>query len=180
MNLYLRLFLVLINSIFSKKIGLFENSICKFRVLPNDADINLHLNNGRYFSIMDLGRVDLAVRCGLFVVCIKHKWLPVIGSEMIRFIGELKMLTTYEIRTNFIGCDQKWFYIRQDFYQKEKRMARAYVRGAFLDGKRKGLPEEILKALGLPLDDREKHSVAEEIKEYWNSVESKLLGDFSK
>ena len=36
------------------------------RVLPNDLDLLWHMNNGRYLSLMDQGRVDLMVRraCG--------------------------------------------------------------------------------------------------------------------
>lgn len=177
MNLYLRFFLILVKSIFAKRIGLFETSRCNFRVLPNDTDINLHLNNGRYFSVMDLGRIDLTVRCGLLKVCIKRKWLPVVGAEMIRFIGEIKTLTRYELTTDFIGHDGKWFYIRQDFYQKDKRRARAYVRGVFLEGKRKVSPEEILDELNVPSEERASHLVSDEIKDLWNTAESKLLGD---
>ena len=29
------------------------------RVWPNDLDTNAHMNNGRYLTLMDLGRFDL-------------------------------------------------------------------------------------------------------------------------
>mgnify|MGYP003290859366 CR=1 FL=1 len=38
--------------------GVLDDSRVCFRVLPNDCDVNLHMNNGRYWTIMDLGRAD--------------------------------------------------------------------------------------------------------------------------
>lgn len=176
MNLYIRLFLVIIKSLFAKKIAVTETSVLPFRVLPTDIDLNMHLNNGRYFSIMDLGRVALTVRCGLLAICFKRKWLPVLGSEMIRFIGEIKPLSKYELHTTCIGHDGKWFYIRQDFYQNEKRKARAYVRGVFLYGRKKVSPKEMIEELGEPYT-YESLLVSDELKSVWDSTEHKLLGD---
>ncbi|MDC0434241.1 thioesterase family protein [bacterium] len=34
-------------------------------VLPNDLDLTMHMNNGRYLTICDFNRVDLFVRSGL-------------------------------------------------------------------------------------------------------------------
>jgi len=35
-----------------------------FRVVPTDLDVLGHMNNGVYFSLMDLGRIDLMIRTG--------------------------------------------------------------------------------------------------------------------
>jgi len=37
-----------------------------FRVLPTDLDVLGHMNNGVYLSIMDLGRMDLLQRSGVW------------------------------------------------------------------------------------------------------------------
>ena len=37
-----------------------------FRVWPHDLDTSLHMNNGRYWTLMDLGRADLMIRSGLW------------------------------------------------------------------------------------------------------------------
>ncbi len=37
-----------------------------FRVLPTDLDVLGHMNNGVYLSIMDLGRMDLLQRSGIW------------------------------------------------------------------------------------------------------------------
>ena len=38
----------------------------RFITLPTDLDINRHMNNGVYFSIMDVARFDMLVRNGVF------------------------------------------------------------------------------------------------------------------
>ena len=63
MNLYFRLILVLIAGLLSKtRTSIMEIHALWFTVLPNDLDTNLHMNNGRYLTIMDLGRTDALVR----------------------------------------------------------------------------------------------------------------------
>ena len=39
-----------------KKLGVLEEDCLRMRVLPNDIDLNLHLNNARNLSWMDYGR----------------------------------------------------------------------------------------------------------------------------
>ena len=63
MNLYFRLILVLVSGFFSKtRTSIMDVHAIWFRVLPNDLDSNLHMNNGRYLTIMDLGRTDALLR----------------------------------------------------------------------------------------------------------------------
>jgi acyl-CoA thioesterase FadM len=64
-NLLLRLLATLIGARRRSPLGPLDESVMTLRVLPTDVDANLHMNNGRYLSIMDLGRFDLTVRNGL-------------------------------------------------------------------------------------------------------------------
>jgi hypothetical protein len=66
MNLWFRLLHLLLCSLFRPKLEApFGVSRLQFRVLPNDLDSNLHMTNGRYWNIFDLGRLDLILRMGL-------------------------------------------------------------------------------------------------------------------
>ncbi len=66
MNLWFRLLFLLLSSPFRPKLSApFAVSRLNFRVLPNDIDSNLHMTNGRYRTIFDLGRLDLVFRMGL-------------------------------------------------------------------------------------------------------------------
>ncbi len=71
MNLYCRLLFLLARIWRLPRRGLLEPSRAAFRVLPNDCDLNFHMNNGRYLSFMDLGRVHLMAQTGLLPVILK-------------------------------------------------------------------------------------------------------------
>lgn len=63
MNLWFRLLYLLLCSFFRPRLAApFGVSRLPFRVLPNDLDSNLHMTNGRYWNIFDLGRLDLILR----------------------------------------------------------------------------------------------------------------------
>ena len=63
MNLWFRLAFLILSSVFRPKIDpVAETSHLRFRVWPHDLDTSMHLNNGRYWTLMDLGRADLMLR----------------------------------------------------------------------------------------------------------------------
>ena len=67
-----------------------ESSVFRFRVWPNDLDTSIHMNNGRYLTLMDLGRLDVMVRSGLWRRC-SHYWTPVANAVIVRFRRELRL-----------------------------------------------------------------------------------------
>ena len=83
MNLYLRLLLLLLRIWRLPRRGVLDESRAAFHVLPNDCDINFHMNNGRYLSFMDLGRVHLMEQSGLLPVILKQGWMPVLSAADI-------------------------------------------------------------------------------------------------
>ena len=86
MNLWFRLLHLLLCSLFRPKLEApFGVSRLQFRVLPNDLDSNLHMTNGRYWNIFDLGRLDLILRMGLGRVALREKWAPIVGAGTIQF-----------------------------------------------------------------------------------------------
>lgn len=125
-----------------------EESRLVFRTLPLDLDFNLHMNNGRYLMIMDLGRIDLMVRTGLAKSILDHKWMPVVGMINISYRRSLHLWNRFELRTRIIYWDEKWFYIVQEFRNQDHIYARALVKGGLRD--REGLVStgKILAALG--------------------------------
>ncbi|HEX8430337.1 MAG TPA: thioesterase family protein, partial [Longimicrobium sp.] len=65
MNLVLRLFYVALAALRRPRLRPLDLSVVTFRVFPNDLDVNFHMNNGRYLTLMDLGRLDLLLRLGI-------------------------------------------------------------------------------------------------------------------
>jgi acyl-CoA thioesterase FadM len=122
-----------------------------FRVLPTDLDFNLHMNNARYLSLMDLGRVDLLNRLGLLRLAFRGRWLPALGAVSIRFHRPLKLLDRFELSTRILGWDEKWFYLEQRFERSGKPIATARVKG-LVRGPNGSIPTvEILASVGVRL-----------------------------
>ena len=61
--------------------AMLEESHLSFRVLPTDLDVNMHLTNSRYFSFMDLSRVDHMIRNGAWKHIRARKLMPVLGPS---------------------------------------------------------------------------------------------------
>ncbi|MDZ7513506.1 thioesterase family protein [Stenotrophomonas muris] len=104
MNLWFRLLHLLLYSLFRPKLEApFGVSRPQFRVLPNDLDSNLHMTNGRYWNIFDLGRLDLILRMGLGRVALREKWAPIVGAGTIQFRRELKPFQRFTLETRLVG-----------------------------------------------------------------------------
>jgi acyl-CoA thioesterase FadM len=132
MNLLFRLLLVILRAMRSTRLDPMDVSVTAFRVLPNDLDLNIHMNNGRYLTIMDLGRVDLLVRTGLFREARKRGWFPVVGSIQIDYRRSLNPFQHYELKTRVIGWDDRWFIMEQTFVRDGKVVAEAVLKAMIL------------------------------------------------
>jgi acyl-CoA thioesterase FadM len=122
-----------------------------FRVWPTDLDLLWHVNNGVYFSIMDLARIDLMVRAGMAGRIRAKGWYPVVVAETIQFRRSLNPFQRFEIETRVLGWDDKAIVLEQQFLRGGESVAHALVRARFLS-KRGGTvaPSELVRELGLP------------------------------
>ncbi|VAW59157.1 Uncharacterized protein Rru_A1307 [hydrothermal vent metagenome] len=127
MNLYLRLIILIIKTRFKPDLAFTEKSILKFYVLPNDLDFNMHMNNGRYNNIMDLGRIDLMLRSGAAELLRKKKWFGIVGSMQTKYRRPLKLLQAYELHTQAVFWNEKWIWIEQEIYSKNKLISSSLV-----------------------------------------------------
>jgi len=103
MNLWLRLIWYLLTAWRRPKLeATQEVSRLTFRVWPTDLDLSLHMNNGRYLTLMDLGRLDFMVRSGLWRPLLKHRWTPIASGIAIRFRRELMMFNKVHLETRLM------------------------------------------------------------------------------
>src|SRR6187402_4009987 len=79
----------------------------RLRVLPTDLDVLGHMNNGVYFSIMDLGRMDLMIRAGSWAKLKQHGFYPVASNETITFRKSLQPWQRFTLETRIVGYDDK-------------------------------------------------------------------------
>ena len=132
MNLYFKLLLLIIRRAIHKvRCNLMDRSTLKLRVGVLDLDLNFHMNNGRFLSTMDLGRMDLLMKTGHFIRLFKNGYYPVILSESIVFNKSLDLFQQYDLETQIQSFDEKFFYIEQKFVRNGTLVASANVRACF-------------------------------------------------
>lgn len=144
MNLYLRFVLILIKAWFAKKQAILAESVLNFRVLPFDCDINFHLNNARYLSFMDLGRIRLMGQGKLLAQIYKERWLPVVTAIEISFIRALSPWQRFQLVSRVVGWDENYIYIEQRFETVKGLAAIALVKGTFVINGKKCRMQEIM------------------------------------
>lgn len=148
MNLLLRLALVLLGASRRGRLGVLGLSSLPMRVWPTDLDVQLHINNGRYLSLMDLGRIDLLVRSGFWREARRRGWFPLVGASTIEYRRPLLAFQRYLLTTRLLGWDERWFYIEQSFQRGGKVAAVGTVKAMIRGGSGAVAPLEALAAVG--------------------------------
>src|SRR5262249_40783260 len=101
MNLWLRLLALLLFRN-RQRVSVLDTTRVRVRVWPNDLDLNRHVNNGRYVSIADLGRIDFFLRTGLLRVALRRRAVPVVGDVLAKFRRDLRVFQTVEIYSRLL------------------------------------------------------------------------------
>ena len=128
---WFRLARVSLGLISESKVDLLATTRVAFRVWPNDLDFNVHVNNGRYLALADIGRVHWFVRTGVLGVARQNKAWPMIGDAIAKFRQDLKLFQQFEIHTRLIGWDQKWGFLEHRFVRRDRVIGLVAIRGVF-------------------------------------------------
>lgn len=83
--------------------------------MPTDLDANLHMTNGRYLSIADLGRIDLAMRSGLWRTVLRNKWSPIVTTATTIFRRELRFWQRFRLTTEIAFWNDRIQVMRHTF-----------------------------------------------------------------
>jgi acyl-CoA thioesterase FadM len=132
MNLFLRLIWVILTWRARGHVGMLDASRISFRVMPQDLDVLGHVNNGRFLSILDLGRMDAMLRSGLALKLRERGWYPVVAAATIQFRKSLTLFQKFDVETQVLGWDSKAFFVGQRFLREGQVVAQAAIRGRFL------------------------------------------------
>lgn len=152
MNMYLRLLVLMISARLRPRLSLWDSARTTFRVNLADLDPLMHMNNGRYLSLLDLGRTDLMLRSGFWPVISERGWYPVVAGQTITYYRSLKLFERFEVHTEVMGADERWIYMHQRFVRRGDLVADAVVRARFLrrTGGSVDVAEVLEAAGGLP------------------------------
>ena len=108
------------------------------------------MNNGRIFTLFDLGRTDFAIRTGLGKKLIQNRWGLVVAGSTIQYRKRIRAFDKVTMKTRICAIDERWFYIEQTMWVKGKCTCHALLRTAVTNFKSgKALPtQEVLESLG--------------------------------
>jgi len=120
------------------------------RAWPTDIDPYLHVNNGRYLTLMDFARFDHSLRTGLARLAFQRTWWPVAASATVQYRRELKAFQAFEITTRIAAWDSKWLWIEHRFEREGTVHTWAGLRLVVRHRGRTIAPEEFLAAAGEP------------------------------
>ena len=133
------------------RIGLLDTTCVRMRIWPNDLDFNLHVNNGRYLTLADIGRVDWFVRSGVLRLAREQKAIPVVGDALAKFRRELRVGQSFKIRSRLVGWDARWGFLEHRFYRANRAIGVVAIRGVFRGPEGALDPGTFLAGLGLKL-----------------------------
>jgi acyl-CoA thioesterase FadM len=177
MNLYIRLAVVWVKAVWAKRLrNPLAQSVLTFRVWPWDCDYNMHINNGRYFTLMDLGRFDLLVRMGLGREMWKENWTPLLSGSKIIYRREVRLWQKFDLTTRLVAWEGSYFVMEQRFLldqgkDKPLTATKAYVMGGFYDKTNKRfIPvEDVFQRLG---HQPEHPTMSEDLQDFLKASQS--------
>ncbi len=149
MNLIFRMFFIFMDSFFKPRLPVeYPKNALILRVLPNDIDLNMHMNNGRYLTICDLTRVDMFIRTGLAKTMVKEKWMPIITEHTMTYKKGLNLFQKYEVKMEISDWDDRVFHMIHTFIVDDKIVAEGTSKGLVLS-KKEGVisPDEVMKTV---------------------------------
>ena len=126
-------------------LGLLDEDRIHMHVWPHDIDLNLHLNNARYLSIMDYARTHMLARAGLLTHVVRSRWQPLVGAVWMTYRRSLPVFSSFEISSRLVCWDTRWFYIEQTFTGSKGLAAVGWVKGALRDKQGSVDPQSVLE-----------------------------------
>lgn len=129
------------------KLGILDEDRLRMRVWPHDIDFNLHLNNARYLSIMDYGRIHLLARTRMLEHILRARWTPMVGAVWMTYRRSLGLFSCFTLTSRMVCWDDRWFYMEQTFTGSEGLAAAGWVKGILLGPQGNLDPQTVLQAI---------------------------------
>ncbi len=105
-------------------LGVLDEDRIRMRVWPHDIDLNLHMNNARYLSVMDYARMHLLARSRLLDHIVRSRWQPLVGAVWMTYRRSLPLFSAFTIASRLVCWDDRWFYIEQTIHSSRRPRCR--------------------------------------------------------
>ncbi|MEO0680294.1 MAG: acyl-CoA thioesterase [Pseudomonadota bacterium] len=128
-----------------------EVHVVHTRCWPWDIDPFMELNNGRTMTLMDIGRLPLAVRSGLIEAIRRKGWRLTMAGAVVQYRRRVLPFAKMEIRSRVAGYDDRFVYLEQLVMTKGQPAHHAMYRGVIVGPNGIVPTSEVLAEL--PYDD---------------------------
>ena len=132
MHMFFRTLLLWLHRRAGPSVDMHEVGRIRLRALPSDLDVLGHVNNGVYFSLMDLGRQDLMQRSGAWAKLQALGMYPVAANVTMSYRKSLQAWQRFVLETKIVGYDDKCVFVEQRFVVGGEIYARGYIRARFM------------------------------------------------
>ena len=116
-----------------RRLDVLEEDHIRMHVWPQDIDFNFHMNNARYLSVMDYGRMHLLARTRLLDHALRSRWQPIVGAVWMTYRRSLPLFSAFTLSSRLVCWDDRWFYIEQKFAGEQSLAAIGWVKGMLRD-----------------------------------------------
>lgn len=89
------------------------------------------MNNASFWTITEMGQMDLLFKSGLFRLCRRYHWSPLVGSQKMVYKKPLKRFERFELKSKLIYRDDKWAYLEQTFLKNDQLIANSLIKVIF-------------------------------------------------
>ncbi len=125
---YLRTIKTILSAKYRSSLHFGDSGIMNLRAGIFDIDHYGEINNGRQLTLMDLGRYDLGVRGGLMKVVKAKKWGLAVGGSSIRYRRRITLWKKFQLHSELLGHDGRWFYFLQKMCIKDSICSSALIK----------------------------------------------------
>lgn len=151
---FLRLGSIMLRENRLPSMGIYDTHKMSMTCLPVDIDGFMEMNNGRILTLFDLGRFALSIRIGLVDVLKEQKWGLVVAGSTVRYRSRITPLQKFEMRTRFLGWDERFFYLEQAMWRGDTCCNHALLRTGVTAKGRLAPVDDVAKALGIEGESR--------------------------
>ncbi|HEU0207288.1 MAG TPA: acyl-CoA thioesterase [Pseudolysinimonas sp.] len=132
MNLVLRLLWLRLTAGRKPPLNVDDVDRLPMRARWTDLDLLRHVNNGVFLSMMDLGRIDLLMRVGVWKKLMDVGYYPVVAAQTITYRKSLTWRQKFVLETRLAGFHDRALFVEQRFVVDGEIFARAFVKSRFL------------------------------------------------
>jgi acyl-CoA thioesterase FadM len=104
-------------------LALGETHVSHHRCWPWDVDFMLELNNGRTLTLLDLGRMPLAMRGGLLSCLRRERWGMTMAGVTVRYRRRILPFERFTMKSRALCWDARFIYLEQCMVKRSGEVA---------------------------------------------------------